>query len=388
MPGIVVYIAPASAAGTGPGGPREYRHGSTHRAPTVVNPYHDPALQHRGPEGFRNTSEPFELRSLADVLRWKWQAARRGEPRPPRAPIPCVAADLALLRQHAARGNTLGAAVTWIGHATVLTQSGGVAVLTDPMFSERASPSAHVGPRRHVPPGVALADLPHVDIVVVSHNHYDHLDLPSLHALARQPGGAPLVLVPLGLAPWLQARGVTNVVELDWWQSHTVQAAGHRVEVVLVPARHWSGRGLNDRMATLWGGFAVFFEDFHLFFAGDTGYSRDFAEVRRRFAARQRDLGFDLAVLPIGAYAPRWFMAPQHVDVDEALQIHRDLGCQRSLGVHWGTFALASEPLDEPPVLLAERRGAHGVADEAFFVQAIGETRVLPRRPPACPGGA
>ncbi len=363
-----------------------------------MNPYHDPALPHRGPEGFRNTGEPLELKSLADVLRWKLQAARNGDPKPPRVPIPCVAPDLGLLRRHAEPGNTLGAAVTWIGHATVLTQCAGVAVLTDPMFSERASPSSLVGPRRHVPPGVALADLPHVHVVVVSHNHYDHLDLPSLRALAQQAGGPPLVVVPLGLAPWLQTRGIENVVELDWWQTHGVHAAGRAVDVVLVPARHWSGRGLNDRMATLWGGFAVFFgDDFHLFFAGDTGYSRDFADARAHFAPRQRAGGFDLALLPIGAYAPRWFMAPQHVDVDEALQIHRDLGCQRSLGVHWGTFALSNEPLDEPPALLAERRGLQGVADDAFFVQAIGETRVWPRRPrppaavdavaDACPGG-
>ena len=153
------------------------------------------------------------------------------------------------------------------GHSTVLAQFGGRNVLTDPVFSERASPFSRLGPRRAQPPALALAELPHIDLVLVSHNHYDHLDLASVRALAAQPGGPPLFVVPLGLATWFRRRGIDAVTELDWWQACTT----HGMEIVLTPAQHWSGRGLHDRMATLWGGFAVFATDCHFFFAGDTG---------------------------------------------------------------------------------------------------------------------
>jgi N-acyl-phosphatidylethanolamine-hydrolysing phospholipase D len=269
--------------------------------------------------------------------------------------------------------------VTWVGHATVLAQLGGLNMLTDPIFSERASPFSFAGPRREQPPGVALAELPHIDAVLVSHNHYDHLDLASVRALARQPGGSPLFVVPLGLQAWFHARGVGHVVELDWWQTHAV--AG--VDIALVPAQHWSARGLNDRMKTLWGGFAVFAPDCQLFFAGDTGYSRDFADIRERFAERQKDGGFDIALIPIGAYEPRWFMQGQHVNVEEALKIHADLGAKASLGVHWGSFELTDEALDEPPRQLARQRAELGLAEDAFFTLAIGETRRLRPRQPA-----
>lgn len=324
--------------------------------------------------GFQNNHGDFEPKSLADVLRWRWNAARQGLPRRPVDPIPTQPADLAFV--HANRGAAQQPAVTWIGHATVLAQLGGLNLLTDPIFSERASPVSFAGPRREQPPGVALADLPRIDAVLVSHNHYDHLDLASCRALAAQPDGSPLFVVPLGLADWFRRRGVERVVELDWWQQHTLDG----VDIELVPAQHWSARGLADRMKTLWGGFAVFAPDCQLFFAGDTGYSRDFADIRERFAERQRDGGFDIALIPIGAYEPRWFMKEQHVNVEEALKIHADLGARRSLGVHWGTFELTDEALDEPPRQLARQRAALGLAEDDFFTLAIGATRRLPAR--------
>jgi N-acyl-phosphatidylethanolamine-hydrolysing phospholipase D len=305
------------------------------------------------------------------------RAAREGLPKPPATPIPRVPPDLDVVHGYAHAGGV--PAVTWIGHATALVQASGLNVLIDPIFSERASPFGFVGPRRHQPPGLALAQLPRIDVVLVSHNHYDHLDDPSVKALSAQPDGPPVFIVPLGLAAWLRARGIQTAVELDWWESHRVGT----VEVVLVPAQHWSSRGLNDRMKTLWGGFAVFGHDLHWFYSGDTGYSRTFSDVREHFAQRQQAHaggGFDLALLPIGAYAPRWFMRAQHVDVEQALCIHRDLGAKRSMGVHWGTFELSDEPLDEPPQVLAKLRALHGVAEDEFFTLAIGETRRLPRR--------
>jgi N-acyl-phosphatidylethanolamine-hydrolysing phospholipase D len=168
-------------------------------------------------------------------------------------------------------------------------------------------------------------------------------------------------------------------VELDWWQGHTIDG----LEIVLVPARHWSARGLTDRMKRLWGGFAVFAPDCQLFFAGDTAYSRDFADIRERFAERQQPGqggGFDIALIPIGAYEPRWFMSNQHVNVEEALKIHADLGAKRSLGVHWGTFELTDEALDEPPRQLARQRTGLGLGEDEFFALAIGETRRIPPR--------
>lgn len=335
-----------------------------------------PPPSHHRAQGFQNNDVEFAPKSLRDLITWKWQALREGLPRPPQAPTPQVAPDLAFIHANARAGAAMQPAVTWIGHATVLAQLGGLNVLTDPIFSERASPVGFAGPKRHVPPGLSLAQLPHVDLVVVSHNHYDHQDEPSLRALAAQPGGSPLFVVPLGNKAWFTALGMTHVVELDWWQSHRLGA----VEVVLTPVHHWTARGLGDQLATLWGGYALLAPDFHLFFAGDTAYSKDFARIRQHFAARQGASGFDLAVLPIGGYEPRWFMATQHVNPAEAVQIHLDLAAKQSLGMHWGTFELTDEPLDEAPRALARARADKGLADAAFVVTAIGETRRLARR--------
>ncbi len=174
----------------------------------------------------------------------------------------------------------------------------------------------------------------------------------------------------------MNERDIERVAELDWWQSVRIEGA----EIVLTPSQHWSGRGLGDRMATLWGGYAVFAPDLHWFFTGDTAYSKDFVDIRERFAARQPDRGFDIALIAIGAYEPRWFMASQHVNPAEAVQIHLDVGARRSVGVHWGTFELSDEPLDAPPRDLAAARRTRGLAEDDFFVMAIGETRKLPRR--------
>jgi N-acyl-phosphatidylethanolamine-hydrolysing phospholipase D len=294
-------------------------------------------------------------------------------------PTPRQAPDLDFIHRNA-RAPDMLPAVTWIGHATALVQASGLNVLTDPIFSQRASPLRFAGPARAHPPGVALEDLPHIDVVVISHNHYDHLDRDSILALARQAGGAPLYLTPLGLKRWLNALGIEQAVELDWWQRHV--HAG--VEFHCTPAQHWSGRSLTDRNKTLWCAWAVLGGDFHWFFTGDTGYSRDFADTREYFAARQSledGGGFDAALVAVGACLPRWFMKLQHVDLDEAVQLHLDLGAKRSLGVHWGTFSLADDPLDQPIHELGAARAAKGVSEEAFFIVPIGATRKFPCRP-------
>ena len=326
---------------------------------------------------FQNNHVEFEPKSLGALLRWKLDASREGLPKPPQRPTPRVAPDLAFIHANARAGAAMVPAVTWIGHATMLVQVGGISILTDPIFSERASPVSFAGPARHVAPGLAIAELPHVDAVVVSHNHYDHLDEASVRALAAQPGGAPIFVVPLGVKAWFAALGIENVVELDWWQGTRVGA----VEIVFTPAQHWSGRGLDDRMKTLWGSYALFAPGFDVWFAGDTAYSSDFAEIHRRFAERRNGRGFDLALIPIGAYEPRWFMREQHVDPAEAVQIHRDLAAERSIGIHWGTFELTDESLDEPPRALARAARQAGLADDAFTVLAVGATRRFAPRP-------
>jgi N-acyl-phosphatidylethanolamine-hydrolysing phospholipase D len=354
-----------------------------------VNAADLPKPSHHRPDGYQNNYVEFQPRGLLDLLKWKREASRDGLPKPPRTPTPTVAPDLAFIQANARAASAtspqaMQPAITWIGHATMLAQFGGLNVLTDPVFSERVSPLSFVGPKRHVAPGLTLAQLPRVDLVLISHNHYDHLDDASVRALAAQPGGPPLFVVPLGLQAWFADRGITSVVELDWWQSHTLTSPTGPVEVVLTPVQHWSGRGLNDRLKTLWGGYAVFAPDLHLFFTGDTAYSKDFTDIRARFASRQtpeQGGGFDIALIAVGAYEPRWFMTSQHVNPAEAVQIHRDVNAKRSVGIHWGTFELTDESLDQPPSDLADARRAKGVPDEDFFVLAIGETRKLPKRP-------
>jgi L-ascorbate metabolism protein UlaG (beta-lactamase superfamily) len=328
------------------------------------NPYYDPRKAHHTPQGFRN-SDPAAARG-EDLVRWQWHRRINGLPKPPEPSHRDwrVAPDLALLHAPAQQPD-----VTWIGHATVLLRLGGLKVLTDPHFSERASPVGFAGPKRYQPPGVALADLPEIDAVVISHSHYDHLDVDSVRALHQRHGDRLQFFVPLGLKPWFAELGIDRVTELDWWQHAELGA----VRFTLTPMQHWSARGLFDRDRTLWGGWAIAAPELKVFFAGDTGYSADFAEIGRRLGP------FDFAALPIGAYEPRWFMRRQHVDPAEALQIHRDIGARRSLGIHWGVFAMADEPLDEPPRELVRAREAAGVPEDEFFVLRVGETRRVRR---------
>jgi N-acyl-phosphatidylethanolamine-hydrolysing phospholipase D len=369
-------------------------------AQAVDNPYYDPGKAHHTPQGFRNPVSGAMNKPLSDLLRWNWEAWREGLPPAPKTPTPRVEKpDLERLHAYArsdGQGTPVPVAVstattpqaaptvTWIGHATLLVQSGGLNVLTDPIFSERASPVQFAGPKRAQPPGIALEDLPPIDVVVISHNHYDHLDRNSVVAIdaqARQRGASTLFLVPLGQKPWFESIGISHVVELDWWQKHVVRG----VEFHLTPVQHWSARGLSDRSQTLWGGWSVLAADLHWYFGGDTGYSRDFADTRLHFANRHTAAqggGFDLALIPIGAYEPRWFMREQHINPLEAVQVHIDLGAKHSIGMHWGTFALTDEPLDQPPKDLIAARQEKGVSDADFSLMKIGETRQLRARNP------
>lgn len=258
---------------------------------------------------------------------------------------------------------------TWIGHATFLVQIGGLNVLTDPVLSQRTSPVQWAGPARLAPLGLRFEELPPIDVVLVSHNHYDHLDETSVRGLARRD--APAFVVPLGLAAWFARRRIAHVTELDWWQSTVVR--GLRVHGV--PAQHFSGRGLHDRNRSLWCGFVYERAGQRHYFAGDTGYGRDFVDIGKRFSP------IDVSMIPIGAYDPRDFMGPVHVDPEEAVRIHRDVGSRLSLGMHWGTFRLTLEPLDEPPRRLAAAMAAAGFDVESFRTLAHGQTLRIPSTP-------
>lgn len=326
------------------------------------NPHYDPSKPHHTPTGFRNN---YGQPPNQSILKWQWERISNNLPAPPGKDFPFAPARPELDWLHA---NTTEAAVTWIGHATSLVQLAGSNVLMDPVFSERASPFTFVGPKRLTPPGITLAQLPHIDVVVISHNHYDHLDKASVLALNRQAGGAPLFLVPLGVKQWMAGIGITNVKELDWWESTTF----NNITLDFVPSQHWSARGLFDRLQTLWGGWIVKSTDgpkpYSVYFAGDTGYSNDFNDIHQRYP------DIDLALIPIGAYAPRWFMQGQHIDPKEAVQIHKDLHARQSVGVHWGTFELTDEAIDEPPRLLKEEVRHAGLPENSFITLEHGQT--------------
>jgi len=253
--------------------------------------------------------------------------------------------------------------VTWIGHASFLIQVHGLNILTDPMFSERASPVSFAGPKRLAPPGVALKDLPKIDAVIISHNHYDHLDSETVKAL----GNAPRYSVPLGFAPWFEKRGITNVQELDWWGS--AELGGLRFHAV--PAQHFSSRTPFDRNEMLWSGWVIETPAGKVYFSGCTGYAPLFQEIGTRLGPMR------LSFIPIGGYSPRWFMRAMHVDPPEAVRIHQDVQSEQSVGMHWATFKLTDEHLSEPPVYLNKALKEAGITEDKFIVMKIGETRVF-----------
>ncbi len=336
------------------------------------NAAYDRDRSHHRPDGFVNAHPSPHENSEGGFWRWQWERWQAELPpdRPER-----VARQAPDLQQLHNPGQDL--AVTWLGHSSALWQVAGLNILVDPHFGPRASPVSFAGPRRLTPAPLSIDQLPRIDLVLISHNHYDHLDEGTVRALAAQAGGSPLFLVPLGVDAWMAQAGIQRVQRMDWWDRQELGAPGGPVTVHFVPSHHWSSRTPWDRRATLWGGFVVQARvagaPASLYYAGDTGYAPDFAEIGRRFG------GFDLAMIPVGCYLPRWFMRQQHVNEDEAVRIHLDVKSRLSLGVHWGTFRLCDDPVDAPVDGLPAARARLSVPDDAFVLPVLGQTLVLRR---------
>jgi L-ascorbate metabolism protein UlaG (beta-lactamase superfamily) len=289
---------------------------------------------------------------------WKWKRTSKAAPWQKSVAISPVAPPAAPCGE--------GVAATWINHATYLLQTAEGAILTDPVFSSRAGPLGLAGPRRVHPPGVPFEKLPRISIVLLSHDHYDHCDLPSLRRLAREHD--PLVVTLLGNGQLAGRAGLRKIVELDWWQRYS---AGNGISITATPAQHWSNRVTGSRNERLWGGFSVRAGGRLIQFVGDSGYDdRLFRRIRERTGAP------DLALVPIGAYEPRWFMAPVHCSPAEAVLIHLDLGARTSLAMHWGCWQLSDEAREAPPEALREAREAAGILPGAFRILEPGKTCV------------
>jgi L-ascorbate metabolism protein UlaG (beta-lactamase superfamily) len=260
--------------------------------------------------------------------------------------------------------------LTFIGHSSFMLRLDGVTLLSDPVFSRRCSPVSFAGPCRVRAPGQAMAALPRPDGILLSHNHYDHCDIPTLRALRRRFGATP-IFAPLGNKAWLEAKGLGPVTELDWWQSATLRDT----VITLTPARHFAARTLRDRNMTLWGGFFLDHRGATLYVAGDTGYTRYFSQIREQLGAP------DFALLPIGAYEPRWFMGDVHMNPADAVTAFHNLQARQAVGMHFGTFQLTDEAIDAPLIDLAEARAAAGLSDARFTTLDFGETRRFSLRP-------
>ncbi|TQV80122.1 hypothetical protein FKG94_10665 [Exilibacterium tricleocarpae] len=314
--------------------------------------YRGPVSENFDGERFRNLAPEYREKSLGDLLRWvfnrereeqwRWLPLEAGPALPP-----------ARVRE--------GLTVTFINHATVLVQVDGINILTDPIWSHRTSPVSWLGPQRYHDPGVRFEDLPPIDYVVISHNHYDHMDLPSLQRLWERD--QPTVVAGLGNRKLLAGAGIEKVVELDWWQPLAVNG---QLTIHGVPAQHWSTRTRLDTNRTLWMGYVFASSEGPILFAGDTGLGPHFALINERFGPMQ------LSLLPIGAYLPRWFMRDNHLSPADALEAHRILQSRQSMAIHFGTFPLGDDGQTATVARMLEVRDRAGLAAEVFWVPVPG----------------
>lgn len=298
------------------------------------NPWYNPALLHHRPDGFVNPES--HRHAFGDVWRWSWQRIRQRLPKPPSMGYPAFITQW-WRQTRFDEAQSQQDAVWWLGHASLLLRIDGCFLLTDPVFSQRASPVSFAGARRKTPLPFICSDLPQLYGVLISHNHYDHLDSTTIiHLVQRFP--ELIFFVPLGLKNWFLQRGIVRVYELDWWQQITL--AG--IQIHCVPAQHWSRRSLWDTNRSLWCGWVLESEQTRFWFSGDTGYSESLLQIPQRLGP------LTAAAIPIGAYLPRWFMALNHMDPQQAVLLWQQLGRPLTVPIHWGVFELADESLDMP----------------------------------------
>lgn len=313
---------------------------------------------------FRNL-HPHPPHRFRDLLRWKMRLARRETPMVDRIVLPrryepeVVAPDL----ERIARPVRDQVQITWIGHATFLIQVDGLNILTDPVFGRFCAPFPAWSMRRLAPLPARLENLQPIHAVLLSHNHYDHLEAQTVRELSREVTW----FVPLGNAAWFRERGRDNVVELDWWK----EASFGPASITSVPAQHFSGRTAFDRNLTLWSGFVIRSRLGNIYFAGDTGYSPSFVDIGEHLGPMRASM------IPIGAYQPRWFMSPMHLNPEEAVRVHVDVKSAFSIGMHWGTFCLTDEPMAEPPIVLRHALARRRLPATSFRTLRFGETVVI-----------
>ena len=307
-------------------------------------------------ETFSNTNQTsFDSeRSFGDFLKWR---LTRKEPK---------AVQIETSDQWKQLGEQSKNYAVWIGHSTYLLNNGDLTIVTDPVFSKRASPFSWAGPKRLIAPAISLEELPDIDVITVSHNHYDHLDIASLKTLHKLNPKA-LFLVSKGDMDLLVRSGIKNVTEFLWWENIEVK----NTMFTFTPNQHWSARGFRDRNKSLWGGWFMQSSNHTIYHAGDTGYSDDFKETRSRLGSP------DFAMIPIGGYNPRWFMNYHHVNPSESIQIALDLGVSKSFGMHWGTFRLTDEDILEPAQLIDQELKKLNLADDFFRTVKPGEIILL-----------
>ena len=301
-------------------------------------------------ERFKNTDEEASGKSFRDFLKWSF-TNKKPE---------LVAIDSSDEWKELDSGST--DYMVWIGHATYLINKDNLTILTDPVFSKRASPVRFAGPKRLIPPAIPIDKLPKIDVITVSHNHYDHLDLRSLKKIYKANPNA-IFLVPKGDKRRLERRGIENVIEFLWWEEIEIKGS----KFTFTPVQHWSARGIADRNKSLWGGWFMNLKTETIYHAGDTGYSKDFIETKKRLGSPS------ISLIPVGAYAPRWFMKTNHVNPPEAIQIAIDLESERNFGMHWGTFQLTDEEVLEPPKLLKESLRNRDLPDNFFNILKPGQ---------------
>jgi L-ascorbate metabolism protein UlaG (beta-lactamase superfamily) len=323
----------------------------------AVPRYRGPISPHFDGKRFTNLF-PFEAPGFGKVLRWRLLTQHAEWPE--RVAFPEAKTVRARISD--------GAVITYVNHATVLVQIAGLNILTDPVFSERIGPISRFGTRRHKDPGIAFERMPKIDVILISHNHYDHLDIATLSRFAERD--SPTVLTGLGNAALLDREGIAGGLELDLWESRRIG----KITFTLTPTQHWSSRSLSDRFRALWGAFYLQSGKTRIYFGGDTGFGPHFAETARRLGAP------DIALLPIGAYAPRWFMRAQHLDPADAVEAHLALGAKVSVGIHFGCFNLASEGMLEPVEELERARIARRLTRSSFVTLEHGEQLLWPDR--------